>query len=110
MAMRQGENDATISWSFRLVNVALHILVVQLIAFTAIYSLDCSYQMNFMFALHFATHPIHTEAVSINESLFSLYWSSSRCIHLDLNFGPLHPNLYNPAKILISPANDSGIK
>ncbi|XP_015787565.1 transmembrane and TPR repeat-containing protein 1-like isoform X2 [Tetranychus urticae] len=66
MALRKGENDSTISWKFRLVNVILHILVVQLIMYTVNKVLNCSKQMSLLVALHFAVHPIHTEAVSSN--------------------------------------------
>lgn len=64
--------------SFHLVNVALHALVVQLVAILGRYELHLGHRHTLIMALYFATHPIHTEAVSLTvlstQTLFiSLY-------------------------------------
>lgn len=57
-------NDA--AWKFRIINVLLHTLVVQLITFLSFYEFKSSLQFAFLIGLYFTTHPIHTEAVSSN--------------------------------------------
>lgn len=69
MALRTAEEDPnTIAWTFSLVNIVLHALCVQLLAYIARTELNCTVHMSFMIGLHFATHPVHTEAVRIIEN------------------------------------------
>ncbi|XP_074604722.1 protein O-mannosyl-transferase TMTC1-like [Brevipalpus obovatus] len=58
------DESVKVSWIFRSINVLLHSLVVQLIVITLVYGVNCPYNTAFIISLHFATHPIHTEAVS----------------------------------------------
>lgn len=70
-----GLNSRLNPWGFHLVNVMIHALVVQMIILLARYELNCGNHLTLMTSLFFATHPIHTEAVSSYEtfvlSLFS---------------------------------------
>ena len=52
------------SWGFHLVNILVHAMVVQLIAILARYEFHFGHESTLMAGLYFATHPIHTEAVS----------------------------------------------
>lgn len=58
------------AWTFRLVNVILHSIVTQLFAYILINQLSIDVQTAFIASIHFAIHPIHTEAVIIFLALF----------------------------------------
>ena len=64
-------------WGFHLVNVLIHALVVQMIILLARYELNCGNHLTLMTSLFFATHPIHTEAVSFPPHFSSLSPKSS---------------------------------
>lgn len=68
-----GLNSRLNPWGFHLVNVMIHALVVQMIILLARYELNCGNHLTLMTSLFFATHPIHTEAVSCELSSHSLF-------------------------------------
>ena len=66
-----GVNQRLNPWGFHVVNVMIHALVVQMIILLARYELNCGNHLTLMTSLFFATHPIHTEAVSVFATIFS---------------------------------------
>ena len=67
-----GVNQRLNPWGFHVVNVMIHALVVQVIILLARYELNCGNHLTLMTSLFFATHPIHTEAVSVFATIFPL--------------------------------------
>lgn len=67
-SFRSGEErlkcSAGKSWGFHLVNILIHAMVVQLIAILVRYEFHFGHESTLMAGLYFATHPVHTEAVS----------------------------------------------
>lgn len=53
------------AWTFRLVNVVLHSIATQLFAYILVNYFSVDVKHGFLASIHFAIHPIHTEAVII---------------------------------------------
>lgn len=58
------------AWTYRLVNLIFHAIATQLFAYILINNFSVHIKHAFLASIHFAIHPIHTEAVSTKPSLF----------------------------------------
>ena len=63
------------AWTYRLVNVALHAIATQLFAHILIDHFSVHIKHALLASVHFAVHPIHTEAVSA-ETVYSFRFFS----------------------------------
>lgn len=81
------------AWTYRLVNVVLHAIATQLFAHILIDHFSVQAKHALLAAVHFAVHPIHTEAVSkLFRTCFSFELFLMQVVYASCSLCNVQPN------------------